>query len=1093
MDKTSLLQKLLHSPRLEEVVGVFRQHSANLLHGGTITQQALILALALAEMPRQAIVAVPDRATLRKWRDNFAFFAPDVAVGESPLLETTTFAVTARSHEREAERTRSLALLAGTASAVVFVTAEELGAHLPAPADLQEKIHRLQVGDVCTHEQLLHYLVDSGYERVDQVESYGHVAVRGDIIDIYSPHREQPLRVEFFGDEVDSLRYFDPATQRSEAQVNAAELWPLTWPKGKSGLGAYLTDGIWIADEPAKIAQQLQTLRKENPERKPGIHTWQDILADLAASTRVYFSLISKRVPEERIRQSYPIDGRGVAAFRKQWPLFIATLRKWLHGGRAVVLAVGDEAKQATLLDILAEAEIFPTEQVASGCVTVATGVVEAGFEWPYEKVVLLTESDLFGSQKARRRTSSKKGMEIRHFSDLREGDYVVHQIHGIGRYTGVQTIETDGIQRDYLRIEYAGEDKLFLPAERITQLEKYIAPEGAVPVLHRMGGAQWAKAKARAKRSVDDLADRLVALYAERELTDGFAYPPDTPWQREFEDAFPYEETPDQLQASAEIKASMEKPQPMDRLLCGDVGFGKTEVAMRAAFKAVMSGKQVAVLVPTTVLSQQHMRTFTERLSPFGVNVAVLNRFRSAAEKKDTLRKVKDGQIDVLIGTHALLNKKVEFSDLGLLVVDEEQRFGVAQKEKWKERAADIDILTLSATPIPRTLHMSLAGVRELSVIYTPPEERQPVQTFVAEASDEIIRDVLWREYERGGQSYFVYNRIASIERMTEKLQELLPDEMTFDIAHGAMSGEELERVMQDFYAGRFDVLVCTSLVENGLDQPNANTIVVYDADRLGLSQLYQMRGRVGRSSRDAYAYFLYRPDKILTEEAEKRLYAIREFTELGAGFKIAMRDLEIRGAGNLLGAEQHGNMAGVGFTAYCAMLDEAIAERQGRPKPTRTEVHPILELQVEAYLPDEYIPDPAQKLEMYRRLAEVGTEAELSDLTDELIDRFGTPPPAAETLLEVARLRVLAATSGIGLIRELNATVEIQWARPEAMARWDIGAVPDEIMKRIRFLPSDMPRATINKIQWNMPAIDFLPELLHAFLQRTEGDECE
>ncbi|MCI5836542.1 MAG: transcription-repair coupling factor [Veillonellaceae bacterium] len=1092
METASIIERIRRAPRLQELIGLFFRSGAHLVQGAGEAQQALLLAAAFAEGLPRAIVVTEDAAALRRWQANAAAFLPEVATAVFPRTATATFQAAARSREQETERLRALALLQSGKPTIVFATAAEAAAKIPAPEELTAALSLLTTGSVVVREKLLRSWAERGYERVDQVERRGHFAVRGDIVDVFSPAEEYPLRIEFFGDEIDSLRYFDTVTQRSVARVEQATVFPVTFAGGSSSLAAYCRDGVWLVEEAARAAEALRAVHKEEGGRAADLHTWEQLLGTLATPVQVYFSLISQRVPGARIQQRYPLEGRGITAFRKQWPLLLDALRKYQRQGYAVVLACGDENRRETLTEILARADIYPVDTAAAGLVSMLPAEVTGSFEWAYEKLVLITEEDIFGNQKARRRRRASSGNEIRYFSDLSEGDYVVHRVHGIGRYTGVETIERDGIHRDYLRIRYAGEDSLFLPVERIGQLEKYIAPDGTVPTLHRMGGAQWARTKARTQKSLADLADKLVALYAERELERGYAFGPDTPWQREFEEAFPYEETPDQLQATAEIKASMEKQQPMDRLLCGDVGFGKTEVAMRAVFKAVMSGKQVAVLVPTTVLSQQHFRTFTARLSPFGVQVAVLNRFRTAAEKKAVLRSAREGTLDVLIGTHALLNKQVKFHDLGLLVVDEEQRFGVAQKEKWKSRARNIDVLTLSATPIPRTLHMSLAGVRELSVIYTPPTDRQPVQTYVTEARDSIIRDAIRAEYERGGQVYFVYNRIASIDDMTEHLQSLVGEDVSFDIAHGAMNGEHLEQVMQDFYDGRFTVLVCTSLVENGLDQPNANTIIVYDADRLGLSQLYQMRGRVGRSDRAAFAYFLYRPDKILNETAEKRLYAIREFTELGAGFKIAMRDLEIRGAGNLLGAEQHGNMVGVGFATYCAMLDEEVAKRRGEAPKTAPTPAPVLELQVEAYIPEEYIADPTQKLEMYRRLAEAVTETELSDLTDELIDRFGTPPPATETLLDVCRLRILAAQAGIGSIRELNHVVEVQWVRPEAMADWDIGAVPDAVMESIRFLPSDLPRATINKIYWQRPVTDFLPQVLQAFLQRrNDADE--
>ena len=565
------------------------------------------------------------------------------------------------------------------------------------------------------------------------------------------------------------------------------------------------------------------------------------------------------------------------------------------------------------------------------------------------------------------------------------------------------------------------------------------------------MGGKEWIKTKTKAQKSIDDLADTLVELYAKRELIEGYAFLPDQPWQREFEDQFPYEETDDQLQAIQEIKESMESPRPMDRLLCGDVGFGKTEVAMRAMFKAVMSGKQVAMLVPTTVLSEQHFKTFMYRFSQFGVRVEVLNRFRSAKEKKDIIKAVQDGQVDILIGTHALLSKQIQFKKLGLLVVDEEQRFGVAQKEKWKQWATNIDILTLSATPIPRTLHMSLVGVREMSVIHTPPMERLPVQTYVVEFDMQVVTEAIRRELQRGGQVYFVYNKVQSITHMEEQLQRTMPD-LRIAVAHGQMAGAMMEHVMQDFTEGQYDVLLCTSIIETGLDIPNANTIIIYDADHLGLSQLYQMRGRVGRSSQRAYAYFMYRPDKVLNESAEKRLKAIQEFTELGAGFKLAMRDMEIRGAGNLLGAQQHGNIAAVGFAMYAAMLEEAIAKAQKKDMPERSLPAPVVDVGIDAFIDSAYIHDEARKISVYQRLLQIDTKAGLDDFVDELIDRFGSPTKPVERLIKLASIKERARALGMKSIIRKDGNILFTWQDESKMEDWDMGAISETIWKHMK-----------------------------------------
>ena len=753
-----------------------------------------------------------------------------------------------------------------------------------------------------------------------------------------------------------------------------------------------------------------------------------------------------------------------MTSFERQIPLLTDEIKQWHRLNHQVVLVLNNQQRREGIeraLEGEGIAFVHSEEWIAKpNTVVILQGLLTDGFELPNSHLVVVVEGNIYGQQKRKLRNKPKKGQEINYFTDLTPGDYVVHSMHGIGKYIGLKTIETEGIHRDYIEIAYAGTDKLFLPANNLDQLQKYIGNEGDVPRIHKMGGRDWAKVVTKAKKSIDDLADKLVEIYAQREITEGFAFLPDQPWQQEFEDAFPYEETEDQLQATAEIKESMEKPVPMDRLLAGDVGFGKTEVAMRAIFKAVMSGKQVAVLVPTTVLAQQHFQTFWNRFAPFGVKVDVLNRFRSTSEKKQVLKGVEDGSIDVLIGTHSLLNKKVVFKDLGMLVVDEEQRFGVAQKEKWKEWASNIDVLTLSATPIPRTLHMSLVGVREMSVINTPPEERLPVQTYVVEYDMNIVADAIKRELARGGQVYFVYNRVASINHMGELLEAALPG-LRYAIAHGQMTGRQIEEIMTDFYEGHYDVLLSTSIIETGLDIPNANTIIIYDADRLGLSQLYQMRGRVGRSRRRAYAYFMYRPDKMLSEAAEKRLKAIEEFTELGAGFKLAMRDLEIRGAGNLLGSQQHGNIASVGFGMYVSMLEEAIAKAQHKEVEREVSIDPAIDLEVDAFIDDAYIKDSARKISVYQRLLHIKSKEQLDDMTDELIDRFGTPTDPVDRLLRIAQIKEQARLLGIKSIVRREQQLTIHWHDDSKMADWDMGAVREDLWKKMKF--ADTKPATL------------------------------
>ncbi len=643
---------------------------------------------------------------------------------------------------------------------------------------------------------------------------------------------------------------------------------------------------------------------------------------------------------------------------------------------------------------------------------------MESGFIYPQGKLAIYTEAEIFGQARRPKRVRfSSEGVKLTAFSDLKPGDYVVHINHGIGRYVNIKTLEIAGVHRDYLEVAYAGDDRLFVPVDQMQLLQKYVGVEDEPPKVHRLGGGDWQRVKNRVKESVQEMAEGLLALYAERQSLPGHAFAPDTVWQKEFEEAFVYEETPDQLKAIKEIKEDMERPRPMDRLLCGDVGYGKTEVAMRAAFKAVMDGKQVAVLVPTTILCQQHYQTFSQRFSGYPVTIRAMSRFQSPKEQEETKLGLAEGWVDLVIGTHRLISRDIVFKDLGLLIIDEEQRFGVSHKERLKELSKRVDVLTMTATPIPRTLHMSMVGIRDMSIIDTPPEDRFSVRTYVLEFNEEIIREAIRREMDRGGQVYFVYNRVETIDRMAAYLQNLVPEARIL-VGHGQMSEEQLERIMFDFYQGEADILVCTTIIETGLDIPNVNTLVVYDADRFGLAQLYQLRGRVGRSNRVAHAYFTYRKDRIIGEVAEKRLAAIRDFTDLGSGFKIAMRDLEIRGAGNLLGPEQHGHIAAVGFELYCKLLEEAIRERKGEQQPETPE--PAIDLPVDALLPEDYINDIKQRVEIYRWTAAATSLEGIEALEDEVLDRFGNLPAPVENLFAVAKIKFMAKAIGIASLTQ-------------------------------------------------------------------------
>lgn len=1030
-----IFELMRHDQSVARVIELYAaNHSQTWAYGVTGTQKTALIASAFRSNPRPTVIISASRQINEQYRADLAAFLPDAVILELPVVDMVTFTVAAKSVELAARRLDVLSRMARGENVIVLAAAEASIQKIQSREEFEKSRITLSAGSRINLEQLIADLVSFRYERVDQVEGLGQFSIRGGIVDVFPVNCSKPLRVELFGDEIDSLRQFDPATQRSEINIKHSDILPLTEPDHGSGTAVFLSylppESTVIFDEPTRIREQIVNLVKENPEIKRRILNWSDLSAAAQQSNILYLSLMLQKTPYIKPDDIISITAKNIAPFHRQIDILADELANWCERRCAVVVYVSSDDKARGLKAALAEHNISVPysgnrAQPAPGKTVIATGMISTGFELPNARLVVLTEKDIFGRQKKRPRAHVPKERQITYFRDINIGDYVVHVNHGIGKYIGVETLDVGGVHKDYLLIRFAGEDKLYVPTDQVQLLQKYIGAEGEAPRLSKMGGSDWLKAKTRAKAAVADLAKELVALYAERRVTPGFSFDPDTPWQKEFEEAFSFEETPDQLTALAEIKADMETPRPMDRLLCGDVGFGKTEVAIRAAFKAVMGGKQVAVLVPTTVLAQQHFQTFSQRFAGFGPTVDVISRFRSPREQRETLLKVAEGQVDVLIGTHRILNQDVTFRDLGLLIVDEEQRFGVAQKEKLKKWRSSIDVLTLSATPIPRTLHMSLVGARDMSVIETPPEERYPVQTYVVEYSDDMIREAIKREMKRGGQVYFVYNRVQTIDKMAQRIAEMLPDARV-KTAHGQMPEDLLEQVMLDFYENEDDVLVCTSIIENGLDVPNANTIIVYDADRFGLSQLYQMRGRVGRSRRMAFAYFTYRRDKVLTEVAEKRLQAIKEFAELGAGFKIAMRDLEIRGAGNILGSQQHGHIVNVGFEMYCRLLDEAVEEiKTGRAADILAD--PVLEFNVEAYLSGDYISDAMHKIEIYQRVAAIKNDQHADDLLDELIDRFGEPPQTVLNLLTVAKIKSAARRLGIKSLIQHPSYLEI------------------------------------------------------------------
>jgi len=925
---------------------------------------------------------------------------------------------------------------------IVLAPTHALMHQVLSPADMASGTQVIKAGGRLDLSGALSKWVDHGYEPVKIVDRPGTFSRRGGIIDVFPPTALLPVRIELFGDQVESLRHFDPLTQRSVRMATEVIIAPAS-ESGRSGAAAsvldYLpADALLVIEEPASAQAAAETLDEQAREMRQQRLERSEIDA---AEPRPYFDWEELKAKWERISRRLMVgpwlDGDPADLPFRPAPFYGGRLRLLLEGiqgvrkeGSTLVIASHQVGRLADILEqggimapILDEVQTRPS----SGDILLVNGSLHGG--WTLGPLTLLTDAEIFGWVKPRRAVAKRTSGHELHLSELRPGDYVVHIEHGIARFAGMERLSSDGTDREYMILEYAENDRLYVPLEQIDRVNRYMGGAAGQPDLTRLSSSDWARAKERAWRSAADIAEDLLEIYAQREIAPGTAFGPDTPWQREMEDAFPYIETPDQAEAIARVKDDMESPKPMDRLICGDVGYGKTEVALRAAFKAVTNGKQVAVLVPTTVLAQQHFATFGERLAAFPVKVEVLSRFRSEKEQDSVIEGLKAGTVDICIGTHRLIQKDVEFKNLGLLIVDEEQRFGVMHKEHLKRMRKEVDVLTLTATPIPRSLYMSLINVRDMSVIETAPEERLPIKTVVMPYDEPAIRQAILRELDRGGQVFFVHNRVQSIYSIAQRLRELVP-EARIAVGHGQMPEEELERVMVDFFGGRVDVLLCTTIIEAGLDVPNANTIIINQAHRMGLSQLYQLRGRVGRGTNLAYAYLMFGRERPMTATAEERLRTILEASELGAGYRIAMKDLEIRGAGNLLGAEQSGHIAAVGFDLYCNMLSEAVeilkARDAGRPytpaPPTTT-----IELPLSAYLPDSYIPDQAARISLYQRLARANTLEALLELREELKDRFGPEPPEVSDLLYIAGLKVRASMAGIVSIARRDGEVVV------------------------------------------------------------------
>ena len=953
------------------------------------------------------------------------------------------------SRQWEMARIGALYEMAQGQGRLLVCTAEGL-LQKTAPAQrLLDSAITLELGGRWDLSDLTLRLASAGYSRCDQVEGVGQFALRGGILDVYSPLMGEPVRCEFFDDEIDSLGSFDTTTQRrtknlpSALLLPATELLPDTEPV--SAFGCLPSDTLICLCETGRITERVKGVlfqAKEDTESLLAAGEPNGDLIRLLLSQSEWLSELERfpvcmmeALPTSRYplnpRTLLTINAKQLSAYGGSLDAAAGDLEHYRSAGFGALLLCGNAARARNLQRMLQERDLpaaldFEGESLPGpGEIRLAVGALSAGAEYPQLSLAILTEGQLtaaFDRKTTVKRPAKKDNRQkLLSYTDLTPGDLVVHSHHGIGRFEGMRKMPVDGVEKDYIKIAYAGGDSLYVPATQLDLVSKYIGggqDESRPMKLNKLGGTDWTKQKAKAKAAAKDLAKGLIALYAERQRRPGFAFSPDSPWQREFEEAFDYAETDDQLRCIEEIKKDMERPVPMDRLLCGDVGYGKTEVALRAVMKCVLDGKQAAILVPTTVLAQQHFNTAVNRFRSFPVEIRVLSRFQTPGQARQILSDLRTGRVDLLIGTHKLLQKDIQFKDLGLLIVDEEQRFGVSHKEKLKEMARQVDVLTLSATPIPRTLNMALSGIRDMSTLEEPPHNRQPVQTYVVEHDWGMIADAMRREIDRGGQVYYLHNRVETIDLTASRIRKLLGEEVKVVVGHGKMSEQQLTSVMEQMVEGEAQVLVCTTIIETGIDIANVNTLIIEDADRMGLSQLHQLRGRIGRSSRRAYAYMTYRPGKILTEIASKRLTAIKEYVEFGSGFKIAMRDLEIRGAGNLLGPEQSGYMMSVGYDMYLQLLEDAVLEEQGGKKPVVTEC--AADLTVNANIPDRYVPSAEQRMDLYRRIAAIRSQEDAADLIDEMMDRYGDPPKSVYTLLDVALLRSAAAKAGISDIAQ-------------------------------------------------------------------------
>ena len=1078
----ALLKPLLELAEYEDIVKKKKEAPGVLMLTGCVNSQKTHMMYALSDGCCYKVIACSSEAKAKQIYEEYRFL--DAAISFYPAKDLLFYQADIRSKELISQRMQVIqAVLKSEPITVVASFDAFMDALLPKEM-IKSRVIKICSDETLNLDELSVKLAQCGYDREIEVAGPGQFAVRGGILDVYPLTEELPVRIELWGDEVDSIRTFDPETQRSIEKLDEVEVFPATeFPEEEEKRVSFLDyfekeNTILFLDEPVRLKEKGEGVEEEFLEAQKRraqsgyevadseavLFTTQEIMRKMNEYSSVGFQALDMRCPGLNIRASYNLQTKNVDPYNRSFELLTQDLKKMKRNQSRVILLSGSRTRARRLAEDLRDYNLssFYSEdmerEVEPGEIMTAYGYIAEGYEYPLLNFVVISETDIFGKNKRKKkRRTTYEGRKIQSFSELKPGDYVVHENHGLGIYQGIEKIEVDKISKDYMKISYAKGGNLYIPATQLDLIQKYAGSDSKKPKLNRLGTQEWTKTKAKVRGAVKEIAKDLVELYAARQNQDGFVYGEDTVWQKEFEEMFPYEETEDQLLAINAVKKDMESRKIMDRLICGDVGYGKTEIALRAAFKAVQDSRQVVYLVPTTILAQQHYNTFVQRMKDFPVRIDMLSRFCTPSQQKKTLEDLRKGMVDIVIGTHRVLSKDLKFKNLGLLIIDEEQRFGVAHKEKIKQLKENVDVMTLTATPIPRTLHMSLAGIRDMSVLEEPPVDRTPIQTYVMEYNEEMVREAINRELARKGQVYYVYNRVTDIDEVAARIQKLVPDAVV-TFAHGQMHEHQLERIMTDFINGEIDVLVSTTIIETGLDIPNANTMIIHDADRLGLSQLYQLRGRVGRSNRTSYAFLMYKRDKLLKEEAEKRLQAIREFTELGSGIKIAMRDLEIRGAGNVLGAEQHGHMEAVGYDLYCKMLNQAVLALKGEETEEDSYATSV-ECDIDAYIPAAYIKNEYQKLDIYKRISAIETEDEYMDMQDELVDRFGDIPKSVENLLVIARVRALAHKCYVTEVLVKEKEVKLTMYQK---AKINVGGIPDLVNSyggALKLVPGEVP----------------------------------